>query len=57
MRLSDDEKTATYQVFRQWLGPDRVISEEDWKTLMEEDEVFDYGNHGLGCEDENNRQH
>ena len=56
MRLSEDDKNATYQVFRQWLGPDGVISEEDWKTLMEEDEAFDYENRGVGREEENNRQ-
>ena len=57
LRLSEDAKTATYQVFGQWLGPARVISEEDRKTLLEEDEAFDYRNHGVGSEEKNNRQH
>ena len=52
-RLSENDKTATCQVFRQWLGEDRIISEEEWKILMDEDQAFDYANRGVGREEEN----
>lgn len=57
MRLSDDDKSATYQVFRQWLGKDRTISEEEWVTIMEEDESFDYATLGVGREQDNGAMH
>ena len=34
-RLSKNDKTATYQVFRQWLREDRTLSEEEWKILID----------------------
>ena len=40
-------------MFRQWLGADRGISEEEWKTLIEEDEAFDNEIHGVGREEVN----
>ena len=49
-RLSENDKTATCQVFRQWLGE---VSEEEWKILMDEDQAFDYANRGVGREEEN----
>ena len=48
-RLSEDDKSATYQVFRQWLGS-TSITEEEWATILEEDEAFDYLNLGVGRE-------
>ena len=48
VRLSDNDKTATYQVFRQWLGDRRHITEEEWKNIIEEDEAFDYASRGVG---------
>ena len=38
MRLTYDDKAATHQVFRQWLGKDRVVTEE-WMSIMSEDET------------------
>ena len=40
-------------MFRQWLGADRGISEEEWKTLIEEDEAFDNEIYGVGREEVN----
>ena len=50
VRLSDDDKNATYHVFRQWLGKDRTITEDEWLAIMEEDKTFDYANLGVGRE-------
>ena len=59
-RLSENSKTATCQVFRQWLGEDRIISEEEWKILMDEDQAFDYANwreeENIGHETAENRR-
>ena len=38
MRLTDDDKAATHQVFRQWLGKERVVTEEKWMSIMSEDD-------------------
>ena len=38
-------------MFRQRLGADTVISEEEWKMLLDEDEAFDYANCGVGREE------
>ena len=56
MRLSEDDRTATYQVFRQWLGKDRTVSEEEWVTIME-DEAFDHATLGVGREQDNGAIH
>ena len=48
VRLSGDDKTATYNVFRQWMGKDRINSEEEWVSIMEEDDAFDYVHLGVG---------
>ena len=48
VRLSGDDNTATYNVFRQWMGKDRINSEEEWVSTMEEDVAFDYAHLGVG---------
>ena len=50
VRLSDDDKSATYQVFRKWLGS-TSINDENWSEIVDEDEAFDYCNLGVGRED------
>ena len=47
VRLSEDDRSATHTVFRQWLGS-ASISEEDWSSIMDEDEAFDYLSLGVG---------
>ena len=57
VRLSDDDKSATYQVFRKWLGS-TSINDENWSAIVDEDEAFDYYNLGVGREDSgSNKDH
>ena len=37
-------------MFRQWLGKGRILCEDEWVTLMNEDEAFDYSTCGIGRE-------
>ena len=49
MRLSMNDKEATYAMFREWIG-EMNIQEETWKDLIEEDESFDYESKSVGRE-------
>lgn len=49
VRLSLDDREATYTTFRTWVGSPS-ISEEQWAPLMGEDESFDYASKGVGWE-------
>lgn len=50
VRLSEDDKSASYHTFRQWLGT-TSITEEQWAIILEEDEAFDYLNLGVGSDE------
>ena len=47
VRLCEDDRSVTYQLFREWIGP-APITDQMWSELMEEDEVFDYLTQGVG---------
>ena len=50
MRLSMNNKEATYAMFREWIG-EVNFQEETWKYLIEEDEEsFDYESKSVGRE-------
>ena len=47
VRLSTNDKEASYSTFRDWLGS-TMVSEEMWSDVMDEDDCFDYTNKGVG---------
>ena len=49
MRLSMNDKEATYAMFREWIG-EVNIQEETWQDLIEADKSFDYESKGVGLE-------
>lgn len=50
-RLCADDKSATYHTFAAWLQEGcSPITEDVWKKVMDEDDLFNYANHGVGRE-------